>query len=95
MPTQIVGAPINGGASQPLTARIYDMPRCARAPASLCAIAEPSEDSKEMIFTAFAPQSEPPLLPCCQSLPQDAAVPPARTTVRLHSRPLARWIVAR
>ena len=55
-PAQIMRAPIEGGASQPvLTARVYDMPRCARAPASLCAIAEPSEDHRQMVFTAFDP----------------------------------------
>jgi len=49
-------APLNGGAPQPvLTARIYDMPRCARAPTTLCAIAEPAEDQKQIIFTAFDP----------------------------------------
>jgi serine/threonine protein kinase len=55
-PVQIMRAPVNGGTPQPvLTARIYDMPRCARAPATLCAVAEPNEDRSEIIFTAFDP----------------------------------------
>jgi hypothetical protein len=35
------------------SASIYDRPRCARSPASLCAIAEPAQDRKQIIFTAF------------------------------------------
>ena len=31
----------------------------------------------------------------CQTLPQDAASPPDWMTIRRHSNPLARWIVAR
>jgi Tol biopolymer transport system component len=55
-PVQIMRAPLNGGVPQPvLTARIYDMPRCARAPATLCAIAEPNENRSQIIFTAFDP----------------------------------------
>jgi serine/threonine protein kinase/DNA-binding winged helix-turn-helix (wHTH) protein len=55
-PVKIMRAPLNGGASQlVLSARIYDLPRCSRAPATLCAIAEPSEDRRGIIFTAFDP----------------------------------------
>jgi len=55
-PVKIMSAPLNGGASRlVLSARIYDLPRCARAPAKLCAIAEPSQDHNHMIFTAFDP----------------------------------------
>ncbi len=35
------------------SASIYDRPRCARSPASLCAVAQPAEDRKQIIFTAF------------------------------------------
>jgi serine/threonine protein kinase len=55
-PVQIMRAPLNGGAPQPvLTARIYDMPRCGRVPATLCVVAEPSENRSQIIFTAFDP----------------------------------------
>jgi serine/threonine protein kinase len=55
-PDKIMRAPVRGGASELLlSASIYDSPRCAHAPATLCAIAEPSEDRKQMIFTAFDP----------------------------------------
>lgn len=56
LPAQIMRVPMNGGTpTLLLTAYIYDSPRCARAPATLCAIAEPSPDRKKLIFTALDP----------------------------------------
>jgi len=53
---QLMRAPRTGGPPQRvLSARLFDSPRCTRAPANLCAIAEPSQDRKQMIFTAFDP----------------------------------------
>jgi serine/threonine protein kinase len=53
---QLMSVPRTGGSPhQVLTGYIYDSPRCARAAAKLCAIAEPSQDHKQMIFTAFDP----------------------------------------
>jgi Tol biopolymer transport system component len=55
-PVQVMRAPSAGGSPHPvLTARIFDSPRCTKAPAKLCAIAEPTGDHKQMIFTAFDP----------------------------------------
>ena len=54
IPAQIMRVPINGGAPQTLlTASIYDSPRCARAPATLCAIAEPSPDRRQLVFSSL------------------------------------------
>jgi eukaryotic-like serine/threonine-protein kinase len=48
--------PTTGGAPQVvLTARIDATPRCARSPATVCAIAEQSLDREQVIFTAFDP----------------------------------------
>jgi serine/threonine protein kinase len=53
---QLMRVPRIGGPPQRvLSARLFDSPRCTRAPAILCAIAEPSRDRKQMIFTAFDP----------------------------------------
>ncbi len=55
-PVQLMRVPREGGTpAQILSARLVDSPRCARAPANLCAIAEPAEDRKRIIFTAFDP----------------------------------------
>jgi serine/threonine protein kinase/Tol biopolymer transport system component len=61
-PYQLLRVPINGGRpEQVLRASFYDSPQsrtapgCARAPASVCAIAERSSDGKQIIFTAFDP----------------------------------------
>lgn len=55
-PVRLMRVPRDGGAPQQvLSAHLVDSPRCARAPAILCAIAEPSEDGKQIIFTAFDP----------------------------------------
>ena len=46
--------PMTGGPPQMvLTASIEEWPRCARSPSDLCAIAERSADSKQLVFTAF------------------------------------------
>jgi hypothetical protein len=48
--------PITGGPSRlVLTAPLYGTPRCARWPATLCAIAEQTSDGKQLVFTAFDP----------------------------------------
>jgi serine/threonine protein kinase len=61
-PYQLLRVPITGGRpEQVLRATFYDSPQsrtapgCARAPASLCAIAERSSDGKQITFTAFDP----------------------------------------
>jgi eukaryotic-like serine/threonine-protein kinase len=55
-PVQLMRVPREGGTlKQVLSAHLVDSPRCARAPASICAIAEPAEDHKRIIFTAFDP----------------------------------------
>jgi serine/threonine protein kinase len=47
---------IKGGTPQlVLAANIEERPRCARSPATLCAIAERSMDRKQLVFTAFDP----------------------------------------
>jgi eukaryotic-like serine/threonine-protein kinase len=52
--THIMRVPIMGGAPQlMLTANIEEWPRCARAPASLCAIAERTADRKQLVFRAL------------------------------------------
>ena len=51
---ELMRVPISGGTPQLVfTASIEEWPRCARFPATLCAIAERSADSKQLIFTAF------------------------------------------
>jgi hypothetical protein len=53
---QLMRVAMTGGPPQwILTARLYGPARCARSPASLCAIAEQSTDRKQLIFTAFDP----------------------------------------
>jgi eukaryotic-like serine/threonine-protein kinase len=47
---------VTGGSPEVvLTARIEEWPRCARSPATLCAIAERTADRKQLVFTAFDP----------------------------------------
>jgi hypothetical protein len=38
-----------------LTAATYGSPRCTRAPATLCVIAQQTSDLKQLVFTAFDP----------------------------------------
>ena len=53
---QVMRIPITGGTSQLVsTARHNSKILCARPPSDLCAIAEPSEDHKELIVTGFDP----------------------------------------
>jgi eukaryotic-like serine/threonine-protein kinase len=53
---QLMRVPITGGSPQLiLTARFEGGPMCARAPATVCAIAERSADRKHLVFTAFDP----------------------------------------
>jgi hypothetical protein len=53
-PTAVMGIPIAGGTPQlVLRSNTYGRPRCAILPATLCAIAESSDDGKFLIFTAF------------------------------------------
>jgi serine/threonine protein kinase len=55
-PLQVMRIPITGGASQLVsTARHNSKILCARPPSDLCAIAEPSEDHKQLIVTGFDP----------------------------------------
>ena len=53
---QIMSVPITGGTSRLLlNAQLTGSPRCARAPATLCMIAERSADRKQLAFTALDP----------------------------------------
>ncbi len=53
---KIMRVPITGGSPQlVLTANIEEWPRCARAPGSLCAIAERTADRKQIVFTELDP----------------------------------------
>jgi serine/threonine protein kinase/Tol biopolymer transport system component len=55
-PRQLKRAPISGGPAElVLTAATYGSPRCARAPATLCVIAQQTADFKQLVFTAFDP----------------------------------------
>ena len=51
--------PVNGGPSQSVLTLVDsgldNVARCSRAPASLCAMAESTEDHKQLVFTAFDP----------------------------------------
>src|SRR5262249_1906710 len=50
---ELMRVPIGGGASESvLTANIYGRPHCARAPATLCVMAERTFNLKQLIFTA-------------------------------------------
>jgi eukaryotic-like serine/threonine-protein kinase len=53
---RLMRVPIAGGTPElVLTANFYGRPSCARAPATLCAIGERSQDLKQIVFTAFDP----------------------------------------
>ncbi len=55
-PGKLMRVPVTGGSPQPvLTADMDGAPRCAKSPATLCAIAERSADRKQLAFTAFDP----------------------------------------
>jgi serine/threonine protein kinase len=52
----VMRAPITGGPSQPVfTARFHSTILCARSPSNLCAIAEPTNDRKQLIISALDP----------------------------------------
>ena len=56
VPDKLMRIPITGGSPQlVMTANIEEKPRCARSPATLCAIAERSADRKQLVFAAFDP----------------------------------------
>jgi eukaryotic-like serine/threonine-protein kinase len=55
-PAKLMRVPVTGGVPQLiLTGSFVGGPRCARSPATLCAIAERSADRKQLAFTAFDP----------------------------------------
>jgi serine/threonine protein kinase/Tol biopolymer transport system component len=55
-PKEVMRIPVSGGASQLVfTTRPDSFISCARAPAKLCVIAEPDEDRRHVIITAFDP----------------------------------------
>ena len=55
-PVRLMKVPLAGGMPQlVLTGTIVDSHRCAKFPATVCAIAERSADRKQLIFTAFDP----------------------------------------
>jgi Tol biopolymer transport system component len=55
-PNQIMRVPITGGSPEPIfRVREGSVFFCARPPSDLCAVAEQSDDRKEMIITAFDP----------------------------------------
>lgn len=57
VPARLMRVPIAGGSPQlVLTATIVDTHRCAKSPATLCAIAERTPDHKQLVFTAFDPE---------------------------------------
>ncbi len=52
--TQVMRVPVTGGAPQMvLTGQFYGPSDCARSPATVCVVAEQSQDLKQLIFTAF------------------------------------------
>jgi Tol biopolymer transport system component len=56
VPAKIMRVPITGGSPQIiLTANLEGGPRCAKSPATLCAIGERSRDRKRLVFAAFDP----------------------------------------
>jgi hypothetical protein len=55
-PGKLMRVPITGGFPQlVMTANIDGGPRCARSPATLCAISERSADRKQLVFAALDP----------------------------------------
>jgi hypothetical protein len=54
--TKLMRVPVLGGPSElVMTGDLYGPPSCARSPATLCAIAEQSQDLKQVIFTTLDP----------------------------------------
>jgi hypothetical protein len=55
-PTKLMRVPISGGPAElVMTGNLYGPPSCANSPATLCAIAEQSQDLKHVMFTALDP----------------------------------------
>jgi eukaryotic-like serine/threonine-protein kinase len=55
-PEPVMRVPLAGGPSQLLfVARPFSLLTCAKSPSTLCVIAEPTEDRKQVIFTALDP----------------------------------------
>ena len=55
-PQAVMRVPITGGPSQPVfTARFHSAILCARSPSNLCAIAEPTDDRRQLIISALDP----------------------------------------
>jgi serine/threonine protein kinase len=53
---QLMRVPVDGGLPQlVLRGSLYGPPSCARSPATACAIAEQTQDLKQLIFTGFDP----------------------------------------
>jgi serine/threonine protein kinase len=53
---QLMRVPVDGGRPQlVLRGHLYGPPSCARSPATVCAIAEQTQDLKQLIFTGFDP----------------------------------------
>lgn len=51
---QLMRVSMTGGPpAKLLEAHIHDAPRCSKSPARLCAIAEPTQDRREIIFSSF------------------------------------------
>ena len=56
VPARLMRVPITGGSPElALTANLEGGPRCAKSPATLCAIAERSTDRKQLVFADFDP----------------------------------------
>ena len=56
LPGRIMRVPITGGVPQQLmTTQLFGQPRCARSPATLCAIAERNADRTQLVFTVLDP----------------------------------------
>jgi serine/threonine protein kinase len=55
-PDQLMRAPIAGGPPEPvLASHLYGKPACARAPSTVCVMAERSPDHNQLVFSAFDP----------------------------------------
>ncbi len=55
-PEPVMRIPIDGGpAQQVFIAKPRSFLSCAQSPATVCAVAEPTEDNKQLVFTAFDP----------------------------------------
>ena len=56
--TKLMRVPASGGPAElVMTGNFYGSSSCANSPATLCAIAEQSQDLKQLIFTALDPMN--------------------------------------